>query len=154
MKHSILIYIIILLSILACKTSSVTPERSRVQVLEPTKVRQIRPSEVNGFHKPLEMQVAWFPYEDRELKLTGDNEWGVFETADQKAGQIPMILVRYPASGDSIWLDMNTENQMLGKLLKHSLITQVPIKRPFLDFFQDASCTNCHPSDVKVDFDK
>ena len=36
--------------------------------LEPSRARQLKPSEVKGYHIPLEMKIAWFPYKDLELK--------------------------------------------------------------------------------------
>ncbi len=65
----------------------------------------------------------------------------------------PMIMITYPEGNDTVWVQMSTKNDLLGKLIKHSLMTQVPIKRPYEEYFEQAQCSSCHPSDVKVDFD-
>jgi hypothetical protein len=56
-------------------------------------------------------------------------------------------------SKDTIWIDMNTDTELLGRLVKHSLMTQEPIQRPYTNFFEVASCEKCHPAHVKVEFD-
>jgi hypothetical protein len=43
--------------------------------LEPSRARQLKPSEVQGYHDPMELKIAWFPYEDLELKKTKPNNW-------------------------------------------------------------------------------
>ena len=113
--------------------------------LAETKVRNIKPEDVRSFHEPLEITVAWYPYEDLSYKQTSDNEWKVVKNENGNKGAVPVILIRYPETGDSIWLDMNIKSEDLGMLLKHSLMTQEPIKRPFSEFLEVATCTKCHP---------
>ncbi len=144
MKQKHLLYIaIIIFLVVTCK--------SQKEVIPP-RVRQVKPSQVTGYHKPINVTIAWYPYEDEALNMSSKNEWQVVKSDSGRAGSIPVILIKYPETQDSIWLDMNTESELLGRLLKHSLMTQEPIKRPFSEYFQTASCTKCHPSDVKVDF--
>ena len=118
------------------------------------KIRQIKPEEVRSFHRSLEMTVAWYPYEDLGYEKTNKNEWKIVRYESSGKGVIPVILIRYPDSGDSIWLDMDIKSEDLGMLLKHSLMSQEEIKRPFTEFLELATCTKCHPEDVKVDFDR
>ena len=121
--------------------------------LVPTQARHLKPDEVKSYHSGMEVTIAWIPYQNQALKQNTDDEWVVVESDSAKVGAIPMILVKYP-SGDSVWLDMNIKNEILGKLLKHSLMTQQPLTRPFGEFLETAKCTKCHPSDVEVDFDR
>lgn len=100
------------------------------------------------------LNIGWVPYRDQKLVKTGKNEWKIVKTEDGKQGAVPFILVNYAGSNDTLFLDMNMDNAMLGKLIKHSLMTQEPIKRPFTEFFETASCQRCHPAEVKVDFEK
>ena len=145
MKQRFLVFLSALAFIvIACKSQ---------KELVPTKARNIMPSEVAGYHNNIDVTIAWYPYKDQLLKQTSDNEWKIVKSDSAREGNIPVILIRYPATGDSLWLDMNTESELLGKLLKHSLMTQEPIKRPFGDYLQAASCTKCHPADVEVDFE-
>ncbi len=117
----------------------------------PSKV--LRPSEISAFHADMHIKVGWIPYEGQKLVRTGKNEWKVVpHQDDDRVGSVPTMLITYPVSGDSIMLNMNIKNELLGKLIKHSAMTQEPIKRPFTQFFEDAKCQSCHPEDVKVDF--
>ena len=124
------------------------------QQLAPTSARQVKPSEVVGYHDPINITIAWYPYDDHKLQRVGLDEWKIVEDPGGDGGAIPVILIRYPDGQDSIWLDMNTSSEVLGKLLKHSLMTQEPITRPFGTYLEEASCTKCHPSDVEVDFNR
>lgn len=142
-KH-LLLSLILILFIITCSTK---------KTLVYSNVRQLKPNDVTSYHDPIHLTIAWYPYENQQLEKTSKNEWTIVKSDSNKTGNMPVILIEYPLSRDSIWLDMNTESEMLGKLLKHSLMTQEPIRRPFNDFFQSASCTKCHPSDLKVDFD-
>ncbi len=118
-------------------------------------VRHLKPSEVAAYHQAINLTIAWVPYEDSQtLVMTKKDEWKVVRNdGPYKTGNIPVILVTYPGSTDTIWIDMNTDNALLGKLIKHSLMTQEPIRRPFVQFFEEASCQKCHPADVKVKLD-
>ena len=125
---------------------------STTNYLEPSRARQLKPAEVRGYHNPAEMKIAWFPYKDIELKKTRDNNWVMVQSDSTKEGALPVIMITYPVTGDSIWIDMNIKSELLGKLVKHTLMTQMPIKQPYGEYLEAASCTHCHPSNVKVNF--
>lgn len=123
--------------------------------LVPTRTRNLRPAEVTNYHEAIRLRVGWVPYSDAELNKTGKNEWVIVRNeGTDKTGFVPLILLDYPdATTDSIWLDMDIDNELLGKLIKHSLITQEPIQRPFAEFFEVAKCSKCHPADIAIDFE-
>lgn len=115
--------------------------------------RMMQPADMSSFHPPISITLGWMPYQDQKLVQTGRNEWKIVQhQADDREGKVPVIIVSYPESRDSILLDMNIKNELLGKLIKHSAITQQPIHRPFTTFFEEAKCEKCHPEDVEVDF--
>lgn len=140
-------FTVLLLALLAitCSTSK--------QYLEPSRARQLKPSEVRGYHNSVEMKIAWFPYKELELKKTRENNWVMVESDTGRTSAIPVIMITYPISEDSIWIDMNIKNELLGKLVKHTLMTQEPIFEPYSDYFANAKCSKCHPSNIKVNFD-
>ncbi len=146
MKSSFIILIVLVSGIFfqTCK-----PQKSLV----PSLVRTVKPDEVVRYHKPLNVRIAWYPYENQGLIKTGDDSYKIVKDDSAKTGAIPAILITYPDTQDSIWLDMGTRNETLGKLLKHSIMTQEPITRPFDKYLETASCTKCHPKNVEVDFD-
>jgi hypothetical protein len=123
--------------------------------LQPSRVMQVQPSEVSAFHQPVSVQVGWFPYREHRLVRTGRDEWQVVKNEDgsAKTGAVPQILIRYPRSSDSLWVDMNIDNALLGKLIKHTIMTEAPITRPFSEYMEVASCSKCHPSDIEIDFE-
>ena len=125
---------------------------STTNYLEPSRARPLKPSEVRGYHNPATMKIAWFPYQDIELKKTRDNNWVMVQSDSTREGAVPVIMITYPVTGDSIWIDMNIKSELLGKLVKHTLMTQMPIKQPYGEYLEAASCTHCHPSNVKVNF--
>lgn len=117
--------------------------------------RIMHPSEISSFHPEISITVGWVPYQNQKLVRTGRNEWKMVKRQpDDREGKVPVILVSYPQSRDSIILDMDITNELLGKLIKHSAITQEPIKRPFSTFFEEAQCKKCHPAHIKLDFDE
>ena len=121
--------------------------------MEPTKARQLKPSEVRAYHNPIELKIAWFPYQDIELKKTKENNWVMVSSDSARSSAIPVIMITYPNTNDSIWIDMNIKNELLGKLIKHTLMTQVPIYEPYGEYLEAAKCASCHPSNIKVNFD-
>ena len=141
-----------LLAFLAITVLVITCSSSK-QYMEPTRARQLKPSEVRGYHNPVEMKIAWFPYKELELKKTKENNWVMMESDTGRTSAIPVIMITYPTSNDSIWIDMNIKNELLGKLVKHTLMTQEPIYEPYGDYIANAKCSKCHPSNVKVNFD-
>ena len=122
--------------------------------LSTPKARQVKMSDVQGYHAPINLKVAWLPYRDMALKQTGENDWVIINDSTSKIGAIPMILVTYPESGDSVWIDMNTRSEELGKLIKHSLMTQQTIQEPYHNYLKVTKCGTCHPKDVVVDFER
>ncbi len=120
----------------------------------PTQVRQLKPAQVWSYHSPVEVSIAWIPYENRSVVRTSDDEWAVVKSDSAGKGSVPVILIKYPETGDTVYIEMNTRNEMLGQLMKHSLMTQEPIRQPYGEFIKTASCTKCHPSDVPVEFNR
>jgi len=115
-------------------------------------IRQIKPNEVKSYHQPVQMRIAWFPYKNISVKQKADNEWVVLPTNDGKEGHVPVILVDYLNQTDSIWIEMDTDNETLGRLIKHTLMTEEPITKPYSSYFEYASCTRCHPPEVDKGF--
>ena len=143
--HYFILFASLVFLIVTCKTQ---------KELVPTQIRQVKPEQVAGYHEPINITIAWYPYQNQILERQDDGTWKVIKSDSARSGKVPVILIRYPNSTDSIWLDMNTKNETLGKLLKHSLMTQEPITRPFGEYLETAKCTKCHPSDVEVDFER
>lgn len=123
------------------------------QNLVQDRTRMMQPSQISSFHPEISITLGWVPYQDQKLVQTGRNEWKIVKHQEgDKARKVPVLVVNYPETKDSILLDMNIENELLGKLIKHSAITQEPIRRPFTTFFEEAKCQKCHPPHIKVDF--
>lgn len=117
------------------------------------RIRQLKNSSVKAYHDPVQLQIAWVPYTQHSLELTSKNEWKVVKDASRDTSSaLPMILLTYPAGEDTLWLDMNTDNELLGRLLKHTLMTQEPISRPFTNYIEIAKCSNCHPEHIEIPF--
>ncbi len=115
--------------------------------------RQIRPAEVRGYHQPITAQIAWFPYRDLTIKQTSDGNWIVVrQESTAKEGAMPVILIKYPESQDSVWIPMDTDNATLGKLIKHTLMTEEHIKKPYASFFEISKCEKCHPAEIDKGF--
>lgn len=119
------------------------------------KVRTWKPEEVSSFHPTIDVQLGWVPYEDHKIVQTGDFEWKIVKEKNEsdEEKKIPILFVKSANEAEPIMLEMNIDNELLGKLVKHSAITQQPIRRPFIEFFEEAKCQGCHPEDVEVDFD-
>ena len=120
---------------------------------EPSQVRHLSPSEISSYHNAVNMRIGWMPYEDIQYQRAADNRWVLIESDAAAEGMIPVIMISYPETGDSLWFNMNMKSETLGKLLKHTMMTQKPIYEPVASYLADAKCTSCHPSDVRVNFD-
>ena len=115
------------------------------------RIRQLQPDNIVSYHQPVQMEVAWVPYTEHRLEWTKKNEWRVVkDPAVDTTSTLPMILLSYPGGTDSIWLDMNMDDATFGRLLKHTMMTQIPISRPFTEYIEIAKCENCHPENVKL----
>ena len=129
-------------------------EQKNLTSSESDRIRMLHPFEIASFHDPVKLEVAWVPYQEHKLVKTKKNEWKVVKSdSDTKPAAMPQILLTYPQGTDTLWLDMNTDNAILGKLLKHSLMTQQPISRPFTTYFETAACATCHPQEIEIDFE-
>lgn len=138
------VFLFLALLLMTCK---------QLEEITPTRVRSLDAREVSSYHTPMSLQIGWFPYQEHTFKQTGRNEWRVVKSKDtDKKGAVPMILVQSAGASDSLWIDMNIDNALLGKLVKHSIMTQEPIFRPFVDYFEVAKCSKCHPEGVDKGF--
>ena len=114
-------------------------------------LREFAPGDISSFHPELRVSVGWAPYEEKEMVPAGRNKWLVLNGHDAgRTGLMPFLMVTYPKTKDSIYLDMEISNELLGKLIKHSAMTQVPIARPFTSFFDNARCEKCHPPHIRL----
>ena len=116
--------------------------------------KQLKPKEATAFHEPLSIRIAWVPYEENQIVAFEGNQY-VFEYNDGlKSGRaLPMIVIDHQNSSDSILIEMDIDNELLGRLIKRSIMTQKPIERPFTKYFEEAKCQSCHPSEIKVNLD-
>ena len=142
---AIAMFLFIALIVMNCgQSKELTLERSRT----------INPSDLSSIHPGVSLTVGWMPYQSHKLVQTGDHEWKIVKNeSDDNGGMSPIIMVTYPGIPDTMYLDMNIDNELLGKLIKHSAITQQRISRPFATFFENAKCETCHPKHIKIDFD-
>lgn len=141
-KH-LLIFLFIAAIAITCKST---------KEIRTPQAKMVTPENVGKYHDPVAMTIAWFPYEKMKLERTGENDWVVVDS-ENGSGAVPVILIDYPLSGDSIWLDMNTDNETLGRLIKHTLMTQQPISEPLGEYLELASCSKCHPAEIEKGFD-
>ncbi|NND08658.1 MAG: hypothetical protein HKN87_19975 [Saprospiraceae bacterium] len=142
-KYAFIMLLIASVIINCSRTKQATEPRNRIT----------SPSDITNFHPEINIKIGWVPYKNQKLVQTGRNEWKIVPHGeDDKEGFVPTMVVSYPESSESIVLDMNIKNELLGKLIKHSAMTMEPIRRPFVEYFEEAKCQNCHPHDVKVDF--
>ncbi|NND94764.1 MAG: hypothetical protein HKN45_07835 [Flavobacteriales bacterium] len=148
MSWRIAFFLLLILSVV------INCSRGPLQSSGPEIARTMQPEDISGFHSPINIKLGWVPYENQKLVQTGKNEWKVVQRDEKdKKGKVPVLYVQHGGSEEALLLDMNIDNQLLGKLIKHSAITQEPIARPFGEFFERASCDKCHPADVEADFD-
>jgi hypothetical protein len=142
-KYAFFLLLMAFLIINCSQTKDIPQISSRIASLD----------DIQSFHPEMTIKIGWVPYEGQTLVRTNKNEWRVVPHEDgDKVGALPTMIIEYPDSGESIMIDMDIKNELLGKLIKHSAMTMVPISRPFTQFFEDAKCQSCHPEDVKVDF--
>ena len=149
MKWKVLLFILVIFFIaVQCAQQKELTQESM------DRIRQLRPADITKYHEPVRMEVGWVPYQEYKLEVTKKGEWKVVRNdATDKKSAMPMILLSYPNGTDSLWLDMNIDNALLGRLLKHTLMTQAPITRPFTEYFEVAKCSKCHPKEIKLDFE-
>ena len=120
----------------ACSSKDVnkSPEVRNIEINEPT-----------TFHNKVEIQVGWFPYQSKEVKKLDDNVWEIAkDDKDFSDGDMPVLIFSYPDSNRAIMLEMDTDNEFLGKLLKKTLMTRQPIKTPLQDYLKEADCFHQH----------
>ena len=113
------------------------------------RVRHIKTDGVEDFHKPIRLTVGWMSYEEESVVSDNGSTYHVEPADALKTGRIPALQITYE-DGTTSTLDMNISNELLGQLIKSSLMSEQPIRRPYSEFMQTADCSNCHPSEVKI----
>jgi hypothetical protein len=87
-------------------------------------VRSFKEWKTDYFHHPIEVKIGWFPYEEEELIKTGKQQYSIQKSDTSETGSMPVIVFTYPDSTYSIYFGMNIDNELLGRLIKQSLMTQ------------------------------
>ena len=110
------------------------------------KVRKFSEWKSIKYHKDIQMRIGWYPYQQQDIHKTKNSTWTINKDSTISAGASPVIILKYPDSTETLWLNMDIDNALLGKLIKHSLMTEIPVKKPFGDFLVEADCAKCHPT--------
>jgi hypothetical protein len=114
------------------------------------RVRSFKEWRADYFHHPIEVKIGWYPYQEEELIKTGKHRYSIQKSDTSETGSMPVIILTYPDSTQSIYFGMDIDNELLGRLIKQSLMTQRPITEPLTAFLEDADCSTCHPDDIKI----
>lgn len=118
---------------------------------QPPQFRTLQVQQATRFHKKIMLEIGWYPYQREQAVAAGTNLWTIVHSdSGGVEGALPVILVSYPDSSEAVWLDLNIDDALLGRLLKHSLMTEIPIKRPLAEFLQEANCGSCHPAEIRI----
>ncbi len=143
--RSVIFYIILVVIIIGCSTSSKTNT-------QPVKIRKFKEWKAARFHEKVELKIGWYPYEKGSSEEVNSEEWAVSfkDSSGSIDGYMPVIILRNGNSNDSLSLGMDIDDEILGKLLKHTLMTQIPIQRPFKDYLAQADCSLCHPQEIII----
>ena len=114
-------------------------------------MRQFPEWTIDSGHREITMRVEWRPYEEGTITRTGRDEWTIAGgDSGRTASRVPVIVVSYPDSGYVIPLDVGISDALLGTLIKHTLMTEVPIQRPYMEYLATADCAKCHPPHIKL----
>ncbi|MBT8377931.1 MAG: hypothetical protein KJN64_01735 [Ignavibacteria bacterium] len=114
------------------------------------RVRSFSKWKADYFHHPIEVKIGWYPYEEEELVKTGKHQYSIQKSDTSETGSMPVIVLTYPDSTQSVYFGMDIDNELLGRLIKQSLMTQQPITEPLIAFLEDADCSTCHPEDIEI----
>lgn len=114
------------------------------------RTRTMSVDDATRHHQPVQLQVAWREYREHVMRATGDATWAVTDEV-AKVGEVPVLVVSYPDTTKDLTLRMDIDDALLGKLLKHTLMTQQPITTPLGQYLQVAQCSSCHPADVDME---
>lgn len=118
------------------------------------RIRSIPSMQATHHHRPITMQVGWIPYSEWTSSDSLAASRGEVTTDSIRFSEMPAIFVTYPDSADSFWLDPSIDDALLGRLIKHTLMTQQPITRPFDEYLLRATCQPCHPDRIPLPNDK
>ena len=84
---------------------------------------------------------------DNTPRVRSFKEW----KADYFHHPIEVKIGWYPYEEEkSIYFGMDIDNELLGRLIKQSLMTQQPITEPLTAFLEDADCSTCHPAEIEI----
>jgi hypothetical protein len=71
------------------------------------------------------VKIGWYPYQEEEIIKTGTHQYLIQKCdSSEIAGKMPVIILTYPDSSESIYFGMDIDNDILGRLIKQSLMTQ------------------------------
>ena len=142
MKSRYLVLLVFLVAACASTSKEVSTRQS---------VRTMKSEDPSSYHNEINLQVGWFEYDESALELV---EPGVyvesFSDSTTISGKMPVIVLSYPDSGKTFTFGMDVDNELLGKLLKHSLMSEIPVQRPLSGFLERSDCSKCHPSDIPI----
>ena len=115
------------------------------------RVRSFSEWKADYFHHPIEVKIGWYPYDEELVVKTGEHQYSIQKNDSSAAGgSMPVIVLTYPDSTQSVYFGLDIDNELLGRLIKQSLMTQKPITEPLTVFLEDADCSTCHPADIQI----
>jgi hypothetical protein len=115
------------------------------------RVRSFSEWKADYFHHPIEVKIGWYPYDEESVVKTGVHQYSIQKNdSSAEGGSMPVIVLTYPDSTQSVYFGLDIDNELLGRLIKQSLMTQKPITEPLAVFLEDADCSTCHPADIQI----
>ena len=121
-----------------------------------SRVRSFDAEGPHRFHRPVTLQVGWQSYRDQDVSLESDSTVGVFNSTgavlDSVAtGVIPVLVLHYPDDASRITLPMGIDDALLGRLIKSTAMTEMPVKEPLVRYLERADCAHCHPAAIPLE---
>ena len=144
---SILLWLVVLTVPAAFLLQACSPEQASIRS---TRYREFGAWEAGRFHKPVSLQIGWFPYEESRMERMENGDLVVVKDSAATAGAMPAIIVSYPDTTHLVWLDVDTDDALLGQLIKYTLMTEAPISEPFSEYLQEVDCSDCHPEGLGI----
>lgn len=146
MKPHLVLSLVLILPVLFI-LEACSPEQASVRA---TRYREFERWEAGRYHRPVQLQIGWFDYEESRLDRAENGDMIVVRDSASTAGAMPAIIVSYPDTSEVLWLDVDTDDELLGKLVKYTLMTEKPIQRPLSEYLEVVDCSDCHPKGLII----
>lgn len=116
----------------------------------PPRVRSLDADGPHRYHRPVTLQVGWQSYVEQDSAAAQADPWSA-PIDSVTTGVTPVLILHYLDDAERIALPMGIDDALLGRIIKSTAMSEMPVKEPLTRYLERVDCMHCHPTTIPLE---